>query len=814
MQDFEKLGVFYLGRTYDTAARRPTEDLLLYESKDLVTHALTVGMTGSGKTGLGISVIEEAAIDGIPALVIDPKGDLTNLLLTFPDLAPADFRPWINEEDAHGRGVTPDEFAAAQAQVWKDGLGRWGEDGARIRRMKAAADFTIYTPGSNAGVPVSILKSFDAPPSALNEDGEAFRDRISTTVSSLLSLLAIGADPLQSREHILLSNLFARAWQAGQSLDLPALIEQIQTPPVPKIGVMTVDAFFPAKDRFSLAMALNNLLAAPGFSGWMEGVPLDIQSLLYTPAGKPRVAILSIAHLGETERTFFVSLLLNEVLGWMRTQSGTTSLRALLYMDEIYGYFPPVANPPTKKPLLTLLKQARAYGLGVFLSTQNSVDLDYKGLANCGTWFIGRLQTERDVARVMDGLSGAAQAAGKAFDAAAMRKTIAGLPGRVFMMNNVHEDAPVAFETRWALSYLRGPLGRLQIKQLMDPVKAAAVNQTTAASGVATVPKHVAVLLTSQNRPAIPSEITQVFLPLRSDPKPGATLSYEPAVLGLVAIYFTDAKRGVSERRDLTLVAPVTNDVVSLDWHNAHEIAVPEGDLGKSPPRDGRYEPLAGDAAQAKCYDAWKKQLADFAYRNQAFTLRHNAEFDLISKPEETEQSFGARLDQAKRERRDALQARLRAKYEPKHAALQDRRRRAEQALAVQQDQARQSKVSTAISIGTTILGAFLGRKTMSASTISRAGTAMRGTGRAYQESGDVGRAAENIAAVDAGLQKLQRDFDDDIAAEAAKLDAAAGETEELTIKPKKADVTVKLVALAWCPYYNDESGNSVPAWE
>src|SRR4026207_2173921 len=437
-QDFERLGVFYLGRPYDFAAKRANPGWLLYDSKDLVTHAVCVGMPGSGKTVLCLSLLEEAAIDNIPAIIIDPKGDLGNLLLTFPSLKGEDFLPWINEDDARKKGQSPAEYASAQADLWKQGLAAWGQEGARIQRFRESAEAMIYTPGSNAGLPVSILKSFSAPEEDVRNDTELLRERISTTVTGLLGLLGIDADPIQSREHILLSTILGHAWGQDSDLDLAAVIQGIQSPPVAKIGVMDVEAFFPSKDRFALAMKLNNLLAAPGFQAWLDGAPLDIQQLLYTASGKPRLAIFSIAHLSDAERMFFVTLLLSQMVGWMRAQSGTTSLRALLYMDEIFGYFPPVANPPSKLPLLTLLKQGRAFGLGAVLATQNPVDLDYKGLANIGTWFLGRLQTDRDKQRVLDGLEGAAQ--GTTFDRAAMERTLAGLGNRVFLLHNVHEE--------------------------------------------------------------------------------------------------------------------------------------------------------------------------------------------------------------------------------------------------------------------------------------------------------------------------------------------------------------------------------------
>ena len=473
MQDFEKLGVFYLGKEVGAAGAKD-RPLVLYDSKDLVTHAVCVGMTGSGKTGLCIGLLEEAALDGVPAVIIDPKGDLANLLLTFPDLKPSDFLPWVNEDDARKKAMTPEQYAEQQAAMWKKGLADWGQDGERIRRLRDAAEFVIYTPGSSAGIPVSILKSFDAPAASILEDPDLLRERITTTVTSLLALLGVGADPLKSREHILLCSILETLWAQGRSLDMAGLIHAVMEPPVSRIGVFDLEAFFPAKDRHELAMKLNNFLASPAMKSWTEGEPIDLQRMLYGKGGKPRMAIFSIAHLGDAERMFFVSLLLLQCLGWVRSQSGTTSLRALLYMDEIYGYLPPVANPPSKAPILTLLKQARAFGFGVVLSTQNPVDLDYKALSNAGTWLIGRLQTEQDQQRVLDGLEGAAAGAGARFDRRETMKILAGLKSRTFLMNNVHEDRPVLFESRWAMSYLRGPLTRDQIRKLQPAYKPAA----------------------------------------------------------------------------------------------------------------------------------------------------------------------------------------------------------------------------------------------------------------------------------------------------------------------------------------------------
>ncbi len=324
-------------------------------------------------------------------------------------------------------------------------------------------------------MPVSILSSFAAPPPATRADGELLAERAASTATSVLSLAGLDAQP-RSREHTLVTSLFGAAWAEGRDLDLATLIQQVQAPPFTKVGVVDLEAFFPQKDRFALAMQLNGLLAAPGFAQWLEGVPLDPASLLYTAQGKPRVAVFSIAHLGDAERMFFVSLLLNQVVAWMRGQTGTTSLRAVVYMDEILGYFPPVANPPSKAPLMTLLKQGRAFGIGVVLATQNPVDLDYKGLANTGTWFLGRLQTERDKARMLDGLEGAASGS---MDRNETDRLLSALDKRVFLLHNVHDKGPVVFQTRWTLSYLRGPLSRDQIRQL-TPARAAAVESERA----------------------------------------------------------------------------------------------------------------------------------------------------------------------------------------------------------------------------------------------------------------------------------------------------------------------------------------------
>ncbi len=812
MQDFEKLGVFYLGRPYDLAKKKLKPGWLLYDSKDLVTHAVCVGMTGSGKTGLCIGLLEEAAIDGIPAIVIDPKGDLANLLLTFPQLRGEDFAPWINEDDARKKGLSPADFAAQQAELWKKGLGEWGQDGARIQRLRDAADFAIYTPGSNAGLPVSILKSFAAPAADVRNDAELFRERISTTATSLLGLLGVEADPIQSREHILISTIFDHTWKKEEDIDLAALIHSIQSPPVAKIGVMDVDSFFPSKDRFALAMKLNNLLAAPGFQSWLEGEALDVQSLLYTSSGKPRMAIVSIAHLNDAERMFFVTLLLSQMVGWMRAQSGTTSLRAILYMDEIFGYFPPVANPPSKLPLLTLLKQARAFGLGVVLATQNPVDLDYKGLANTGTWFIGRLQTERDKARVLEGLEGASASSGAKFDRQKMEEILAGLGTRIFLMNNVHEDAPSIFQTRWTLSYLRGPLTRNQIKTLMDPQKVAASPAAVLTSE--SKPLNSTANAQPSGRPVLPPDVPQYFIPVRGSQPSETRLLYKPMLLGSAQVRVADAKAGVDVTEECTFLAPMTDSPAPIDWNDASKVEIAVADLEKNPREQAQYMALPAAASKGKNYEAWSKDFAGWLYRIHKVELLKSRTFKEVSKPGESERDFRVRLQQMAREQLDQQKEKLRQKYAPKLAALQERRRRAEQTREREAEQVKQSQIQTAISVGATILGAFLGRKTISATTIGKATTVARGAGRVMKDSKDVTLAEENIAAIDQQIVDLDAQFKTETEALAASIDRMTGELETVALKPIKANISVRLVALAWIPHWQDAQGHVTPAYQ
>ncbi|MCS6946950.1 MAG: hypothetical protein NZM12_04980, partial [Steroidobacteraceae bacterium] len=600
--DYEKLGVFYLGREFDPARNALTDDWVLYDSRHLTTHAVCVGMTGSGKTGLCIGLLEEAAIDGIPAVCIDPKGDLGNLALTFPELRAQDFAPWVDPADAARKNLTVDELAAKTADQWRNGLAEWQQSPERIARFRDAVDVCIYTPGATTGLPLSVLRSFAAPPAGQLADSAALRDRVAAVVSSLLSLLGRDADPLHSREHILLANIVEHAWRAGQSLDMASLIQAVQRPPFDKVGALDLETFLPPKERLQLAMALNNLLASPGFAAWLHGEPLDAQRLLFTPAGKPRLSIVSIAHLSDAERMFIVTLVLNELLAWMRNQSGTSSLRAILYMDEIFGYFPPSANPPSKLPMLTLLKQARAFGLGVMLATQNPVDLDYKGLANCGTWFIGRLQTERDKLRVIEGLQSALAGAAD-YDRATLDRLMSSLTQRVFLMRNVHDDAPRLLKSRWALSYLRGPMTGPEIARIMAPRKEALETATTGLNAPgATASTLGSAPAAPRARPPLPAGINEYFLSATVGDGP---VTYRPMIAGFAKLHFVDSKLGLDQWTTQAHLAPLDDAGKQVLWHEGAVSPALREQLTPQPVAEAGFAELPAAAARAASYEDW-----------------------------------------------------------------------------------------------------------------------------------------------------------------------------------------------------------------
>jgi hypothetical protein len=790
--DFEKLGAFYIGKNFDTTSATVSEQFTLYESKNLTTHAVIIGMTGSGKTGLGIGLLEEALVDNIPVIAIDPKGDLSNLLLSFPNLAPSEFEPWINPDAAAQAGQSVSEFAAAQAALWTKGLSDWGQDSSRIQKMRSSVEFSVYTPGSSAGRQVSVLKSFDAPSSVVLEDADALRECIQSTATALLGLLGITADPIRSREHILISNVLNTTWKDGKNLDLGGMIAQIQDPPFEKVGVMDIDSFYPAKERFELSMSINNLLASPGFASWMDGEPLEVKNFLWTAEGKPRLSVFSISHLSDSERMFFVSSLLNAVLSWVRQQSGTPSLRAVLYMDEIFGFFPPNGNPPSKTPMLTLLKQARAFGLGLVLATQNPVDLDYKGLSNTGTWFIGRLQTENDKSRVIEALSSAGGSP------AEIEKMLSSLGKRVFLLHSINAQKPITFQTRWTMSYLAGPVTLEQIKTLMKSQKRA---PSVGVQRAAPAPTNSTV----SSRPSLPPSIKQYFLPSSSQ-----EIVYHPMLFVSAKVRYTNTKQKLDLLHPKQFLASITDDPVPVVWDDAEAVVFDANGLEAQPLEHVGFAELPSNASNPKNFDKWQKDFTKWVAATQPLSLFSSAKYKAMSEPGETQADFRIRLSQLAREQRDVATAKLEQQYAPKLQKLEQRVLLAKQKQAEQAAQAQQAQLQAVLNVGAGVLGALFGGGRKS-SIVAKVGTGMRGASKAYKEGQDVGRAAETVEELQAELEALQAELHQ--ALEGASAVDPNEPLEMVDIKAKTADVSIEVFVLAWVPYSRDPKGRLTPTW-
>ncbi|MEM9088076.1 MAG: DUF87 domain-containing protein [Cyanobacteria bacterium P01_F01_bin.53] len=818
-KNYEQLGKFYLGREYSLEDGNLLEPLVLYDSPDLTTHAMIVGMTGSGKTGLGITLLEEALMDNIPLIAIDPKGDLANLLLTFDALEAKSFQPWVDEQAAATQGMDVAAYAQQQADLWTEGLAQWGQAAKRIRTLRSQAELAVYTPGSSAGLPISVLRSFEVPPQAVMADGDLKRDRIQSTIISLLTLLGIEADPITSREHILLANILETAWDQGNSIDLAGLIQAIQTPPFEQIGVMKLDLFYPAKERFGLAMQLNNLLASPGFETWLQGEPLDIQHLLYTTEGKPRAAIFSIAHLSDRERMFFTTLLLNALLGWMRTQSGTGSLRALLYMDEIFGYLPPVANPPSKRPLLTLLKQARAFGIGLVLSTQNPVDLDYKALSNMGTWCIGRLQTERDKARLIEGLRGVS-----GLDTPELEELLGRLGKRVFLLHNVHEDRPVIFQTRWTMSYLCGPMTREQIKQLNQvvpqskPTKGSIQESTLSESAAVaegsstTSPPIETAIEAPKETPketVIAADADTYFL---AATVAGQGVVYQPAVVAAADVNYLSKTYGVDEVRFLTLIAPLKDEAIS--WDTAVKTGIDPAKFEAEPLAGATFASLPKAAEKATTFAKWEKAFLQHVRQQRGLTLYRSRSPKLVSDVGEDKAAFTARLQHHHRELRDVAVAKLQQSYATKLQSAEKKLLRAEQTVERKAQQAQQKQMDSAIALGSSVLGAFMGRKTGRGRRMANSvGRTIRTAGKISQSKMDVQQAQEKAVLIRDDLAALETELKQAISELELEFQGTQLTIEPVTISPKSTNITQQCFGLLWLPYRKNDAGKLSPDW-
>jgi len=815
-------GKFYLGRIYDIKKRQVTEEPLLYDPDDLTTHAVVVGMTGSGKTGLCIDLLEEAALQDIPALMIDPKGDITNALLHFPDLAPQDFQPWVNPDQARRDGKTVEQAAEGAASLWRNGLAKWDIGSERIQALQDAVHYAIYTPGSDAGIPVSILASLEAPPISWEDNRELLREKISSTITALLGLVGLDdVDPVRSREHILLSNIFEYAWSRGKDLDLGELIMQTQTPPFTKLGVFDVNTFFPQKERFELAMLLNNILAAPAFQSWIEGQPLDISSLLYGPDGRPRHSVFYIAHLPDSERMFFVTLLYSAIETWMRTQSGTSTLRAIIYFDEIFGYMPPVGNPPSKEPMLRMLKQARAFGVGQMLVTQNPVDVDYKALSNAGTWFIGKLQTDQDKQRLLDGLEGVMA---DDLDRHEFDKLISALGKRVFLVKNVHERKPAIFHTRWAMNYLTGPLTRAQIPALNQMVGAEetfvsmgkTVSSDTQPAGEAAPVRRERKTerveedaLGSSTRPAVPGRISEYFLPndlTLSEALKAAGVSdlegavsrgllYRPSVIAQAYIRIQNRKYNLDFETYRTVLVSDPGRRGVVRWEEFTAEPLDSRQLDEQPIPDSRFGSLEAPFSEASILRGMRTDFLEWAYRSSEVKVRANEELNVYAGPEISEDDFNKMCVEEAEDKREAEIKKTTTAVDKKIERLQDRLERENQELREDEVELSSRKMEEWGNYAETALSLFGGRK-------RRLSTSLSKRRMAAKAKADVEESHEAIADFERTIKALEQEKDEALLEIKGKWDEVVANYDEIDVSPYKKDVQLDMFGVAWLPYH------------
>ncbi len=787
---YEKLGLFYLGRELDLDGQDGGSLPLLYKSKNLTTHAAIIGMTGSGKTGLGISLIEEAIMDNIPSIIIDPKGDMGNLLLTFPELAPQDFAAWVDPLEAEKQKMSSAEFAADKAKTWEEGLLSWGQSKQRIAELREKTNFTIYTPGSSVGIPVSILESFAAPTADVLTDLDTLNGVVNSVVTGLLSLVNITADSNKSQEYVLLSSIFLHYWRKGEDLDMESLIGNVVNPPFKKVGVFGLDTFYPQPERMELAMMLNGVIASPAFSAWTQGRPLDIQKILYDENGKPNTAIFSIAHLGEAERMFFVTMLLNRFVDWMRRQQGTSSLKAILYMDEIFGYFPPSANPPSKKPMLLLLKQARAYGVGVVLATQNPVDLDYKGLSNIGTWFVGRLQTTQDQNRVIDGIAGSSD---NGLDKKAFRQLLSDMQGRQFLLRSAHLDEVLMFQTRWVMSYLKGPISLPDIEKLMvmkkgelrDSQEPPASDQKMSGLGSAV----------QEHPPLIADTIQQRFY---LHPVEVETCLFEPWLAAHGSVRFFNAKRNIDQVVDVSARIYLDEKFSQPDWELSEENPYRVDELVQDAPPGSNYYPLAAPFAKMRDLKAYTRSFGNYLYQNKKLELFRVAELKLESQPGDSLADFKVKLADRLREIKDEHISKLEEKYRVKQQRIEQRIDRAAQKIAKEKADVKAKTTDTVLSFGAAVLGAFFGRKSISASTISKASTSIKNAGRLAREKSEVKRAEETLVKLESEVEILATEIEEKTSEIAERYEVDNFEIETFSIKPRRSDIFDLQLCILW----------------
>jgi hypothetical protein len=653
---------------------------------------------------------------------------------------------------------------------------------------------------------VNILSSFEVPSLSWEDYAEVLRERISTTITAILGLIGItNIDPLRSREHILLSNLIENAWVNGNSLTLTDLILQVQNPPLERLGAFPMDSFFPEKDRFELAILLNNFLASPSFQVWQQGQPLDIQQLLYTKDGRPRHSIFYLAHLSENERMFFVTLLFAAVESWMRGQRGTGNLRAILYFDEIMGYLPPVANPPSKTVMLRMLKQARAFGVGLLLATQNPVDVDYKALSNAGTWMIGRLQTEQDKNRLLDGLT----SAGGTTDIGTLDKMISGLGKRIFLLHSVYKSTPVLFNTRWAMNYLAGPMTRDQLPAANALAGAIpAYKGSTTGDGRSTGRPATSIRDTSglsNSRPAIPGDIAEYYVPNNlgiSEAAANAGLSgvgseglvYRPGIIAQAEVRYLSRQYNLEHTRKTSAILEDPGSGL-IRWENLLTGEFDKHHLDIQPLPKTQYHPVPSWLADPKRVDAIKKDFLDWIYRSGGLKLFTNAKLKLYGESGMSESDFRAKSKKAVEDAVKIEIAKAVSTLETKIAAMERKVESQQMDVKAADSSVKQRRLETLATGGSAVIGMLSGRKRSITSTLSKNRMASAAKDRLDAEETTLKQYMMQLE----DLKKSKFEVENEVR---AKWEGIAEEISEITIKPTKSDIFSDIFAVAWLPYY------------
>ncbi len=831
---------FYLGEHVDPSNSERTGDRMVLDPDGLTTHGIIVGMTGSGKTGLGVVLLEEAARAGLPTLIIDPKGDMGNLALRFPDLTAAEFRPWVTEEEAKRAGTDVDTFAVDQSELWSKGLADWGLGGGDIRALRNAADVTIYTPGSSAGVPVNVLGSLAAPSVDYDANAEILGDEIEGLVLGLLRLAGIEADPITSHEHILLASIVQHMWRNGHGLDLATLIGLVQRPPMRRLGVFDVESFYPQEERQRLALRLNGLVAAPSFAAWLGGMPLDIPSLLWTQKGEPRAAIFTLSHLNENERQFVVTLLLSKVATWMHSLQGTGDLRALIYMDEVFGYAPPTAEPPSKKPILTLLKQARAFGIGLVLATQNPVDLDYKAISNAGTWFIGRLQTERDRNRLLDGMS-----LDSGIDKGDLDNRIAGLAKRQFVVHRSGAE-PAIFQTRWSMSYLRGPLSRNEISSLRpewaDGLGTSTVDATgqtgagtsaaraggggsddsgagarddahsTRNGSIAATPSEsgdrgrVKSALASDESvvaPTVASGVEVRYLDAAAPwadaigAKPGGN-RLQAGLVARVRLVFDELNAGVDHREEWeAVIFPLAE---TFDPREARSVDYDARDFEPAPPRGATYVLPVAPINTASFFRSAETALKNALHADRTVEVFRNAELKAYSRVGEAKEDFALRCDSLAEDGADAEASKLREQFETKLRRIQTQIRQVERKVEELDEETSARGRDEILTGAGAVLSAFLGGRSRTRSLATGISGASRRRRMTSAAKNRLETAVDKFELLSAEMQALEDELAETLVDIDLRWSDRAQEIEVMEIGLEKTDITVEEIALVWVP--------------